>query len=67
MLAYPLKLFWVVDKDMDRYIQLAYCKKFSMCQRISLFNIIIAIAINTGKVCELKVIILMSNFFVMES
>ena len=52
MLAYPLKLFWVVDKDMDRCIQLAYCKKFSMCQRISLFNIITAIAINTGKVCE---------------
>ena len=48
----PLKLFWVADKDMDRCIQLAYCKKFSMCQRISLFNIIIAIAINTGKVCE---------------
>ena len=68
MLAYPLKLFWVVDKDMDRWIQLAYCKKFSMSQRISLFNIIIAIAINTGKVCELKVIIiLMSNFFIMES
>lgn len=67
MLAYPLKLFWVVDKDMDRCIQLAYCKKFSMCQRISLFNIIIGIAINTGKVCEQKVTILMSNFFIMES
>lgn len=68
MLAYPLKLFWVVDKDMARCIQPAYCKKFSMCQRISLFNILIAIAINTGKVCELKVItILMSNFFIMES
>lgn len=52
MLAYPLKLFCVVDKGMDRCIQLAYCKKFSMCQRISLFNIIITIAINTGKVCE---------------
>ena len=48
MLAYPLKLFWVVDEDMDRCIQLAYCKKFSMCQRISLFIIIIAIAINHG-------------------
>lgn len=64
-----LELFWVVDKDMDRCIQLAYCKKFSMCQRISLSNIItgIAIAINTGKVCELRVIILMSNDFIMES